>query len=281
MNNHELPFPIKTIVLDSEQLSNPGIKPVLCFKTGLHGDAAAAFLIQFCAEFGSSFDRLAYSRNFITNLGLEKLLNSEVKQQFSVRKGSHISVMKDRRISDDPSEAVFFDQNHEVCMETAEALENIVPLMNRNSWFKLHLADAIQDLIELEVKHERLIDRLSRLNYRSKGVAEFESVLVFLTSRGKRKLNNGLRLSYEDFRFIDKTDKKQIYLTSPENPFRSLTIKTRTFKMKDLKGLQFLGTGFSARAVFLFSLLLLGMDKRRAMRLYKFSEAEIDEFMGA
>ena len=51
--------------------------------------------------------------------------------------------------------------------------------------------------------------------------------------------------------------------------------------MKDLEGLQFLGTGFSAREALLFSLLLLGMDKRRAMRLYKFSEAEIDEFMGA
>lgn len=281
MNNHELPFPIKTIVLDSEQPSKPGIKPVFCFKTGLHGDAAAAFLIQFCAEFGSSFGGLAYSKNFIKNLGLERLLDPEVKWQFNIRKDSHVSVIKDGRISDDPSEAVFFDQNHEVCMEIAEALVNVVPLMSRNSWFKLHLADAIQDLIELEVKYERLIDRLSRLNYGSEGVAEFESVLVFLTNRGKRKLDNGLRLSYEDFSFIDKTDKKQISPASPESPFRNLTIKNLTFKMKDLEGLQFLGTGFSAREAFLFSLLLLGMDKKRAMRLYKFSEAEIDEFMGA
>ena len=95
MNNHELPFPIKTIVLDSEQPSKHGIKPVFCFKTGLHGDTAAAFLIQFCAEFGSSFDRLAYSRNFIKNLKIERLLEPEVKWQFSVRKDSHVSVMMD------------------------------------------------------------------------------------------------------------------------------------------------------------------------------------------
>lgn len=280
MNNHELPFPIKTIVLDSEQPSRPGIKPVFCFKTGLHSDAAAAFLIQFCTEFGSSFGGLTYSRNFIKNLGLERFLEPEVKWQFSVRKDSHISVMKNGGVSDDPSEAVFFDQNHEVCMETAESLVMVVPPMSRNSWFKLHLADAIQDLIELVVEYERLIDRLSRLNYGNEGVAEFESVQVCLTSSGKRKLDNGLRLSYEDFRFMDKTDKKWFFSASPKNPFKNLTIKNRTFKMKDLEGLQFLGTGFSAREAFLFSLLLLGMDKRRAMRLYKFSEAEIDEFMG-
>lgn len=280
MKKHELPFPIKTIVLDDQVPSGQGVKKFFCFRTGLYSEAFAAFLIKFCAEFGSSFDGKVYSKNFIKNLDLARLLNPEVKTQFTVFQNSHFSVTSDEGKLADPSEVIFFDQKHEVCMEIAPALGNMLPLMNKNARFKFLLADAIQDLIEIMIKHDRLIGQLSALDYGNEGVAEFGVVLVRLTSHGKRKKEAGIQLSYEDFRFMDRADKRPISPDSSENPFKQLSIENCKLEPKDLEDIEFLETGYSAKEAFLISLLLLGMEKRRLIRLYQYSEDEIDEFRG-
>lgn len=279
---HELPFPIKTIVLDDQGPSRKGVKKFFCIKTGLYSEAIADFLIKLCAEFGSSFDGKIYSKNFIKNLDLAKLVRSEVKCQLTVLHDSHYSVMSDEGKTADPSEVVFFDQKHEVCMAITQALGNMLPIMNKNERAKFLLADTIQDLIELSVKYERLIGQLSVLDYGDEGVAEFGAVLVSLTSHGKRKKEAGIRLSYEDFRFMDRTEKqpRPIFLYSPKNLFKELSVKNCELEPKDLEDVEFLETGYSAKEAFLISLLLLGMEKRRLIRLYQYSEAEIDEFRG-